>query len=86
MYQVPPNPKPFKITLFSPTLLKLEVLFRWLTIYFPVQQIAKDSDPLCIKRWEKNLSLCMDIADEIEVATILEMQLSHYHFNPFWQS
>ena len=25
------------------------------------------------------------IADEIEVATILEMQLSHYHFNPFWQ-
>ena len=72
MYQVPPNPKPFKITLFSPTLLKLEVLFRWLTIYFLVQQIAKDSDPLC-----------MDIADEIEVATILEMQLSHYHFNPF---
>ena len=72
MYQVPPNPKPFKITLFSPRLLKLEVLFRWLTIYFLVQQIAKDSDPLC-----------MDIADEIEVATILEMQLSHYHFNPF---
>ena len=25
----------------------------------------------------------MDIADEIQVATILEMQLSHSHFNPF---
>ena len=62
MYQVPPNPTPFKITLFSPTLVKLEVLFRWLTIYFLVQQIAKDSDPLG-----------MDIADEIEVATVLEM-------------
>ena len=26
----------------------------------------------------------MDIADEIEVATILEMQLSHSYFNPLW--
>ena len=30
MYQVPTNHKLCKITLFSPTLLKLAVLFRWL--------------------------------------------------------
>ena len=83
MYQVAPNPQLFKIRLFSPTLLKLAVLFGWLTTYFLWQQIAKDFDPLCIKKQYKNLSLCIDIADEIEVATILEMQLSHYHFNPF---
>ena len=83
MHQVPPNPKLFKITLFSATLLKFAVLFEWLTTYFLEQQIAKDFDPLCVKKSEKNLSLCMDISDEIEVATSLEMQLSHCHFNPF---
>ena len=50
MYQVPPNPKLFKITLFSPKLLKLAVLFEWLTTYFLEQQIAKDFDPLFIKK------------------------------------
>lgn len=53
MYQVPPNPKLFKITLFSPTLLKLDVLLGWLTTYFLVQQIAKDFDPLYIKKIRK---------------------------------
>lgn len=50
MYQVAPNPQLFKIRLFSPTLLKLAVLFGWLTTYFLWQQIAKDFDPLCIKK------------------------------------
>ena len=50
MYQVPPNPKLFKMTLFSPTGLKLAVLFGWLTTYFLVQQIEKDFDPVCVKK------------------------------------
>ena len=59
MYQVPPNPKLFKITFF----------------YQHCQNWR-----CCL---DGNLSLCMDIADEIEVSTSLEMQLSHYHSIPF---
>ena len=39
--------------------------------------------PYALKKTKKNPSLCMDIADEIEAAMTLEMQLSHCHFNPF---
>ena len=51
------------------------MLFEWLTTNFLVQQIANGCDPLCIKKQENNLTPCMDISDEIEVKTILEMQV-----------
>ena len=46
MYQVPPNPKLFKITLFSPTLLKLAVLFEWLTTCMDISDEIEVEDEL----------------------------------------